>query len=66
MKIIVNGSSENINDNTTIYDFIDSKGLNPGKIVVEYNYNVIQSDDYKTVILKDNDKLEILNFVGGG
>ena len=40
--------------------------LNPDKIIVEYNYDIIQSDDYKTVILKNNDKLEILNFVGGG
>ena len=66
MKIIVNGSSEIVNEKSTIYDLIIGKGLNPDKIVVEYNYDIIQSDDYKTVILKNNDKLEILNFVGGG
>ena len=66
MKIIVNGSFEIVNENSTIYDLIIGKGLNPDKIVVEYNYDIIQSDGYKTVILKNNDELEILNFVGGG
>jgi sulfur carrier protein len=66
MKIIVNGSVEIVNENSTIYDLIIGKRLNPDKIVVEYNSDIIQSDDYKTVILKKNDELEILNFVGGG
>ncbi|MCP3925356.1 MAG: sulfur carrier protein ThiS [Desulfobacterales bacterium] len=66
MEIIVNGSSENLNKSCSIYDYITNKGLTPEKIVIEHNYNIIPMDKYKTTILNDNDKIEVLNFVGGG
>ena len=35
-------------------------------MVVEYNLNIVKSDKWSGTILKENDSLEVLSFVGGG
>ncbi len=63
--IIING--ENVNaEGKTIGRYIDEKGFNREKIVVELNLEIISRDRLDTTVLKDGDKVEILNFVGGG
>ena len=63
--IIING--ENVNaEGKTIGRYIDEKGFNREKIVVELNLEIISRDRLDTIVLKDGDKVEILNFVGGG
>lgn len=66
MNITVNGKTETISEDTTITDFINHKDLNPSCVVVEYNLNIVKSDKWNETILKENDSLEVLSFVGGG
>ena len=66
MKIKVNGQIETVKEEITILDFVESKGLNPQNVVVEYNLNIVKSEQWNQTILKENDSLEVLSFVGGG
>ena len=65
MQLSVNGKIENFTK-TTIDELIKDKGLNKHHIVVEYNETVVQRGEWDKIKLKDNDKLEILRFMGGG
>lgn len=66
MKIIVNGQNENLDMDMNVLEFLLSKGLNPDNVVVEYNLNVLKSEEWSNTVLKENDSLEVLSFVGGG
>jgi len=66
LKVAVNGKEEIIDQEISLIDFLDSKGLELERLVIEYNQQVIQKKEWDKIILKDGDVLEILRFVGGG
>ncbi|MDK2823864.1 MAG: sulfur carrier protein [Clostridia bacterium] len=66
MQIKVNGQLVELAEMLTITDFIKSKNLKPDSLVIQYNYKILKREEWSNTILKENDELEILNFVGGG
>lgn len=66
MKINVNGEKEILTNEMTITDFLQSRGQDPAKVVVEYNKHIIDRDEWSNTVLKENDRLQVLKFVGGG
>ncbi len=67
MKLTVNGKEMHIENISTVQELLSSLEINPGRIVVERNESeIISRSDFATVRLQDGDRLEILNFVGGG
>ncbi len=66
MTIIVNGKQQDIDNNLSVLDFINSIKLNPAKIIIEMNRQIVTKTDYESVMLKENDSLEILSLVSGG
>lgn len=66
MNIVVNGKNEKLDKDMNVLEFLLSKGLNPDSVVVEYNLNVLKSEEWSNTVLKENDSLEVLRFVGGG
>ncbi len=66
MVILLNGKKTEIGEDKTLKELINEKGLEPDRIVVEYNYQVLKQDEWEKTILKENDNLEVLRFVGGG
>jgi sulfur carrier protein len=66
MKLRVNGKEELAEDNIALLDYLLAKGINPAAVVVEHNYEVPKRENWKRLILKDNDNLEIVKFIGGG
>jgi len=65
MEIILNGISYTA-DSESIFGLITEKGLNPSTVVVEYNGKVLKKEFWKEQSVSENDRIEILNFVGGG
>ncbi|EAH6126543.1 sulfur carrier protein ThiS [Campylobacter sp. US18a] len=47
-------------------DFIKEKGLKIELIALELNGEIIPKSEFENLILKENDKAEIVSFVGGG
>ena len=66
MRIVLNGKQIEINSVETILDLLKYKGLEPERVVVEYNHGIVKRDEWDKIILKENDSLEVLRFVGGG
>ncbi len=64
--IILNGTEETVPEDTTLEGLIRSRGLKPDSIIVEYNFGLVKRDSWAGIVLKENDRVEILRFVGGG
>ncbi|KAA9022586.1 sulfur carrier protein ThiS [Niallia endozanthoxylica] len=62
----VNGTLETLEKNQTLYDYLTLRNFDLTKIAVECNGNIVPKAEYKNVILKEEDTLEIVRFVGGG
>ena len=50
----------------TIHEMLEDEGYDSKKVVVELNLMIIPKEDYDKIIIKENDSIEVLNFVGGG
>ncbi len=66
MKITLNGREENLGEGTTLAGLIAMKGLDPDTVIVEHNYELVKKEAWSGILLKENDRIEILRFVGGG
>ena len=65
-KIQLNGKKSDIKMNYSIFDLLKKYKLSNKKIAVEYNGEIIQKEKFKKKYLKNNDKIEIVHFIGGG
>jgi len=66
MKIVFNGKEEILEDDITISQFLKSKNVRPEVVTIELNDKIIERKDYDNIHLKDNDRLEMVFFMGGG
>lgn len=53
-------------DSVTLKRFLETNKMTTEKIAAELNGNIIPKSEYEAVILKDDDVLEVVSFVGGG
>ena len=65
-KIQLNGKKVKIQRNLSIKDLIKKYGLKENKIAIELNGTILPKDHYKNKKVKNNDKIEIVQFIGGG
>ena len=65
-KIQLNGKKITIKPNVTIYELLEKFKLNNKKVAIEHNGIIIPKLNYKKRYLKNNDKLEVVHFIGGG
>ena len=47
-------------------ELLKQRGLEAKFVALELNGEVISRDKFESLVLKENDKAEIVNFVGGG
>ena len=65
-KIQLNGKKVVIKSNYSIFDLLKKYKLSNKKVAIEYNGMIISKESFKKKFLKDNDKVEIVHFIGGG
>ena len=65
-KIQLNGKKVDIKNNYSILDLLKKYKLSSKKVAIELNGEIIQKVNYKKKYLKNNDKVEIVHFIGGG
>lgn len=65
-KIYINGDAYSFTCNFTISSLLDYLRFNKKLIVLDYNGSILQKEFWSKIILKSNDKLEILTIAGGG
>ncbi len=66
MQLIINGENKNFDDNLSIEQIIINLELQDKVMAAAVNMEVVKKDTWKEFIPKDNDKIELLQFVGGG
>ena len=65
-KIQINGRKIALKQNFSIIDMLKKYKLNRKKVAIELNGKILPRNKYNTRKLKDNDKIEIVQFIGGG
>jgi thiamine biosynthesis protein ThiS len=66
ISITLNGEPRTIDAGLSVAALAEVIGLNPKKIAVERNLEIVPRSTLSSVILTDGDVLEIVHFVGGG
>ena len=66
IKIKVNGKFKSIPDNYKISDLVKELKIPLKKVAIELNQEIIDKKRTNKIILKKNDKIEIVHFIGGG
>ena len=65
MQIILNGQSKEITAQN-VQALAAELGMENIAIVAEYNGVILRKEDWTKTALKENDKLELIKFCGGG
>ena len=66
MRVYVNGESREVQGNPSLADLISQLDLPAARIAVELNREVVRRSEWGNTALRDEDRLEIVHFVGGG
>ena len=66
MEIILNGDKQQIENQSTIILLLNSLEINKEHAALMINGNIIPSSNWDSHLLKENDEVEIMVFVGGG
>jgi sulfur carrier protein len=66
MKIIVNGEIKEFNENITLQEILKDLSLEGKVMAAAVNMEIVKQDSWEDYRLKEDDKLELLDFVGGG
>ena len=62
----LNGSSYEVNDGTNLKELLNKLKIKNNKVAIEVNGEIIEKKKYLNLILKKDDKVEIVHFIGGG
>ena len=65
-KIQLNGKKVTIKNNFSIFDLLKKHKLLNKKVAIEHNGKIIVKKAFKKKFLKNNDRVEIVHFIGGG
>ena len=66
LQVYVNGEAKEFSDPTSLAELITQLDLPAARIAVELNRNVVRRGEWSATMLQDDDRLEIVHFVGGG
>ncbi len=66
IKINLNGKPLTIPTGTTVFRVIKKIKVQPKKIAIELNREIINKNNIRKIFLKNKDRLEIVHFIGGG
>ena len=66
MRVYINGESQDVSGTPSLSDLINQLDLPAARIAVELNRKVVRRSEWSTVVLRDEDRVEIVHFVGGG
>ena len=66
MRIQVNGEPREIPEETTLAQLVSLLQLKPEQIAIELNRTVVRRVEWSATLLREDDALEIVHFVGGG
>ncbi|MBM5786749.1 MAG: sulfur carrier protein ThiS [Candidatus Fonsibacter sp.] len=66
IKVLLNGKNKTIDDKTNLNLLLKELSIESNKVAIEINGVVVSKNDYEKKIIRTNDKIEIVHFIGGG
>jgi thiamine biosynthesis protein ThiS len=66
MKLQINGESREFNAPLTLSALVETLGLKPDQVAVEVNRSIVARERWAETNLREGDRLELVQFVGGG
>ena len=66
MTLIINGETKEFSDNSTLQNIITNLQIEDKVMAAAVNMTIVKKDDWNNFIPKNGDKIELLQFVGGG
>lgn len=66
LSVRINNEHRRVPSGTTLAELINSIGLDPLRVAVERNLEIVPRSIFATVCVEDGDDYEIVHFVGGG
>ena len=66
MKLIITGEEKSLENVSSLSSLLQQLGLKADRVAVELNREIVARGVWDSTILSEGDKLEIVQFVGGG
>jgi thiamine biosynthesis protein ThiS len=66
MVITLNGDRFELEEPMTVTALLSKLDLDPRRVAVEHNLTILKRQRFTEVVVGDGDRIEIVNFVGGG
>ena len=66
IKIILNGEGREVPAEISLDHLLELFSLPKQRVAVELNSVVVRRADWPETIIRDDDKIEVVHFVGGG
>ena len=66
MQVFLNGAAREIAQGTTVAALVETLGGDPRGIAIERNLEIVPKSQHGAVLLEEGDRLEVVQFVGGG
>jgi len=64
--VVINGEHRRVPSGTSLAQLIAEVGLDPHRVAVERNLEIVPRSTFGELIVEDGDSYEIVHFVGGG
>lgn len=61
-----NGKQVALEMPVTVLEFLQQQGYNAQRVAVERNGEIVRRADFEKELLRDEDTVEVVTFVGGG
>ncbi len=66
MHITINGEQKAVAGSVDIIRLLNDLGIDPTKVAVERNLEIVPKSEFGTTIVQEGDAFEIVHFIGGG
>ena len=66
ITITLHGEQRKIDDGSTVDDILDIIGAERQRVAVVVNENIVPPENRSSMILRENDQVDVLAFVQGG
>ena len=66
MRVYLNGESKTVDDSLTLADLVSQLDLPAARLAIELNRKVVRRSEWDKTKLAEEDRVEIVHFVGGG
>lgn len=66
MEITLNGKPREVGDGITVQQLLEQLALQPARVAVQVNMDIIKRERYGEVTVEPGDVIEVLTFMAGG